>query len=170
MPDLRVSDEPNSLSPFLGYLFISPKMDDETMPCVDVKTYHCICSNFLLATTHDVNQLPARAEPVLDGALILPLPPQDQTHDYQNGSTTIHNLVPERKPLVIRREDGFEKRVLLRCSRCRLVIGYQLDETHFECSDVNADEVIYLLPGSVVETNDMKTRKGPETPSWAQSA
>src|SRR5436305_6227496 len=40
-----------------------------------INTYHCICSTLLLATTHNLSLLPRRAEPALDKAFILPLPP-----------------------------------------------------------------------------------------------
>src|SRR5277367_6278495 len=40
-----------------------------------INTYHCICTTLLLATTHTLSSLPHRAEPALDKALILALPP-----------------------------------------------------------------------------------------------
>lgn len=43
----------------------------------------------------------------------------------------LSTTLPDRKPVIIRRHDGFEKRLLLRCGRCRVVMGYLLDEAHF---------------------------------------
>src|SRR2546421_9913140 len=40
-----------------------------------INPYHCICSTLLLVTTHNLSLLPRRAEPALDKAFILPLPP-----------------------------------------------------------------------------------------------
>lgn len=78
----------------------------------------------------------------------------------------------------MRREDGFEKRRLLRCGRCRVVVGYFLDGVHFahlassssssgggvteeegrgEEDEEKKDEVkvVYLLPGALMETGVM---------------
>jgi hypothetical protein len=33
----------------------------------------------------------------------------------------------DRRATMIRREDGIEKRILLRCGRCKVVVGYYLD-------------------------------------------
>jgi hypothetical protein len=43
----------------------------------------------------------------------------------------LSTTLPDRKPVIIRRHDGFEKRLMLRCGRCRVVMGYLLDEAHF---------------------------------------
>lgn len=97
----------------------------------------------------------------------------------------LSTLIPDSAPVVIRREDGFERRKLLRCGRCRVVVGYELDdaepstktgqsaattdevEPSEEAEDTeemgyNAksnrakDRVIYLLPGSIVGTADLQ--------------
>lgn len=69
--------------------------------------------------------------------------------------------------MVIRREDGFEKRVLLRCGRCRLVVGYRLDQSQLG-GDGDAEKVVYLLPGGLVTTEEMKSGKMPEREErWA---
>ncbi|KAF3930809.1 hypothetical protein ABW20_dc0108672 [Dactylellina cionopaga] len=50
----------------------------------------------------------------------------DDPKDY----TLLLSSIRDRRPCVIRREDGFEKRLLWRCGRCRLIFGYQIyDET-----------------------------------------
>ncbi|KAL1969835.1 hypothetical protein VTN77DRAFT_7344 [Rasamsonia byssochlamydoides] len=115
-----------------------------------------------------------------------PKPPPQQQHYTILLSTTI----PDRKPTIIRREDGFEKRILLRCGRCRVVIGYVLDEeqrkikktqkkektqqqqpqTEGEIEKQEAEEeeeeeeddsqIAYILPGALVSTEDLG--QGPE--------
>ncbi|KAH8804917.1 hypothetical protein F5884DRAFT_797673 [Xylogone sp. PMI_703] len=79
----------------------------------------------------------------------------------------------DKKPTVIRREDGFERRLLWRCGRCKLVVGYQIasEGTATEAMDVDSgangksegdqgDEetdlkVLYLLPGGLMSTEAM---------------
>lgn len=60
--------------------------------------------------------------------------------------------------VMIRADQGFEKRYLHRCPRCDIVVGYQLDLELFE--DMKGgkgrrEDVVYLLPGAVVETEEM---------------
>lgn len=52
---------------------------------------------------------------------------QREKDDY----TLILSLSKDRSAKIITREDGFEKRWIWRCGRCRLVTGYQLDDAHF---------------------------------------
>ncbi|KAH8423688.1 uncharacterized protein LDX57_001445 [Aspergillus melleus] len=87
----------------------------------------------------------------------------------QQYSILLSTAVPDRRATMVRREDGFEKRWFLRCGRCRVVVGYFLDAVHFpnvtaagkepdgEDEDVEAEraKVVYLLPGALVETDDM---------------
>jgi hypothetical protein len=140
-----------------------------------VNSYHCLCSVLILATVHDLQYLPHRTEPVRDDALILP-PPIDVKNSNDLSITSdrpaesvLLNTVLERKAVVIRREDGFEKRRLLRCGRCNLVFGYSLEGAHFANTEKPA-EPVYLLPGGLVTTADMSNGVKPKTPSWAQSA
>ncbi|KAI9745410.1 MAG: hypothetical protein M1818_000944 [Claussenomyces sp. TS43310] len=84
------------------------------------------------------------------------------------GYTVLLSMMPDRRPTIIRREDGFEKRFLYRCGRCRLVVGYELDEAHYADSQ-KAEEmsgaagrqvqgrmkVIYLLPAGIMGTDTM---------------
>lgn len=78
------------------------------------------------------------------------------------------SLTQDRKPTLVRREDGFEKRMLYRCLRCRLVVGYELlnQSTTGEAMDVDGGagaegeegykgKVIYVLPGGVLSTDFM---------------
>jgi hypothetical protein len=179
-----------------------------------INTYHCICTTLLLATTHTLSSLPRRAEPALDKALILPLPPasrlaaagetakegeddaEPQASDESGdvGYSLLLATTQDRKPTMVRREDGFERRVLLRCGRCRLVVGYKLDGAHFGTEGLEAVgkgtdgeqgrgdaelerktrtadervEVVYLLPGGLVSSEDLKSGKAPEVAEWRE--
>lgn len=86
------------------------------------------------------------------------------------GYTILLGLQPDRKASIIRREDGFEKRVLYRCGRCRLVVGYEIvqassggpmdvdggdDSGGVGKEQENAEykgKVIYILPAGVMST------------------
>ncbi|KAK2799483.1 hypothetical protein FQN50_008455 [Emmonsiellopsis sp. PD_5] len=170
-----------------------------------ILTYHCaFCNHLLLASTRHLTQLPRRREPAVDRALILPLPNvEDEDDDVEGGveaggdgdvsqkqkhyTILLSTTTPDRKPTMIRRADGFEKRLLFRCGRCRVVVGYALDEVHFAFADKGkgeggdgdgggdgdeeeggisrsrsrkmAEEVVYLLPGAMVETGEMGREK-----------
>ncbi|GIK03901.1 hypothetical protein Aspvir_007976 [Aspergillus viridinutans] len=79
----------------------------------------------------------------------------------------LSTTLPDRKATLIRREDGFEKRRFLRCGRCRVVVGYFLDEVHFPVAHGKSEDVVegegadqeprvvYLLPGALMETEIM---------------
>jgi hypothetical protein len=145
----------------------------EEPPSTNIHTYHCLCSTLILTTTYDLKTLPYRETPVQDGALIL-APPVDITRSNaiesditQPSNSILLNVAPERKPIIIRREDGFEKRTLFRCTRCKLVIGYSLDEAHWGNAE-GKSRPVYLLPGGLVSTADMVQGKQPETPAWAE--
>ena len=138
-----------------------------------VHTYHCLCSTLILTTTHDLQTLPRRQKPVQDAALIL-TPSVDITRseaietEIAHGTTSVLlNVTPERRPVIIRREDGFEKRTLLRCTRCQLVVGYCLDEAHWE-NDEAPSRPVYLLPGGLLNTSEMVEGKKSEIPARAE--
>ncbi|KAB8266096.1 hypothetical protein BDV32DRAFT_143828 [Aspergillus pseudonomiae] len=139
-----------------------------------VHTHHCrFCNHLLLSTTRDIASLPRRKDPAKDKALILPLPtsttPEDSDPNRQEHYTILlSTTVPDRKATLVRREDGFEKRLFLRCGRCRVVVGYFLDGVLFPMTSVAAsasvgegeegerkEKVVYLLPGALVETGAM---------------
>lgn len=105
---------------------------------------------------------------------------QREKDDY----TLILSLSKDRAAMIITREDGFEKRWIWRCGRCRLVTGYQLDDAHFANSsthpnamvttvgDAGADDgrsekekrklerkrkrYLYILPGAVLPTEELE--------------
>jgi hypothetical protein len=136
----------------------------EASPFARVYTYHCVCTTTVLATIHDVQTLPCRQEPVKDAAAILPPPVAITSSDtieaesVQSASSVLLNVVPARSPIIIRREDGFEKRILLKCARCKSVIGYNLDEAHFEKVE-ESPRPVYLLPSGMLRTVDMAKGK-----------
>lgn len=108
-------------------------------------------------------------------------PSAGETRKTEQAHYTIplSTLLPDQTPIIVRREDGFEKRILLRCGRCRVVVGYKLCDaagstTEAEDIDVDVDDedeedgeelgltrggkgekAIYLLPGSIVGTEDL---------------
>jgi len=70
-------------------------------------------------------------------------------------------------PLLVRSDEGIEKRYPLRCSRCRLMLGYRLDWDQFGTASAEAgkggagqigrrEDVAYLLDGAVMTTEDMR--------------
>jgi hypothetical protein len=67
----------------------------------------------------------------------------------------------DRDPVVIRGEQGFEKRYLQRCGRCNLTVGYQLDKSQFEGVEEQGrrEDVVYLLPGGLMTTKEMAAGK-----------
>lgn len=96
----------------------------------------------------------------------------DANADAKTDSKTKHitlllsTTIPDRRATLIRREDGIEKRILLRCGRCRVVVGYYLDKVHWEGegqaqaqAQVEGEEekppAVYILPGALVGTEDM---------------
>lgn len=174
----------------------APTTTTTTPNRLPIRTQHCaFCSHLLLATTRPLTTLPRRSPGALDKALILPLdhdprpdadPEQDLTHDLDSDNTRpptktgtkhttllLSTTIPDRRATLIRREDGIEKRILLRCGRCRVVVGYFLDQVHWASTrpgrQPQATEVVegegkgeeekppavYVLPGAVVETGSM---------------
>ncbi|KAK6341786.1 hypothetical protein TWF730_001278 [Orbilia blumenaviensis] len=83
--------------------------------------------------------------------------------------TLLLSSIRDRRPCVIRREDGFEKRLLWRCGRCRLIFGYQIyDESLEELSRSEGNEshrgkkgqpnknyYVYILPGGLTTAAGM---------------
>lgn len=137
-----------------------------------VHTYHCICTNLLFAGTRALSDLPQRSGG-LDKAYILALPPlsrasnDDQPSESEDEArtsatsasdyATLAETTLDRKPLIIRREDGFEKRYLQRCGRCRVVVGYHLDWAQYPEGEGTGqrEDVVYLLPGGLLSTEEM---------------
>ncbi|KAI9714108.1 MAG: hypothetical protein M1828_001230 [Chrysothrix sp. TS-e1954] len=91
------------------------------------------------------------------------------------GTTVLHNTSAD-DAIIIRKEDGFEKRWLWRCARCDLVVGYWLgwpessgeeDEGQDGAGEVKKKEgrrpdVLFVLPSALVSTPDMVAGKAGE--------
>ncbi|KAJ5953523.1 hypothetical protein N7454_000419 [Penicillium verhagenii] len=169
-------------------------------PRLQIRTQHCtFCNHLLLATTRDISTLPRRTGEAKDKAIIVPL--EDRTNDDEPSLTEaqgtprtkhatllLSTTIPDRRATLIRREDGIEKRILLRCGRCKVVMGYYLDAVHYGESgnaksraveegesygDEGADAAekrtaVYILPGAVVETEKMGTNGVEGEAEWRE--
>ena len=144
-------------------------------------TYHCLCSNLLLTTPYEIASLPHRAPPSLDRAYILPLPAFPASNiDYvpskqdaldkstsslanKESTTATAKHLPslplsiriDRKPHIIQREDGWEKRRDWRCGRCGLHVGYELEPSQELARQETQGKVAYLLEGGLLTTDEM---------------
>ncbi|KAB2580670.1 hypothetical protein DBV05_g768 [Lasiodiplodia theobromae] len=173
-----------------------------------VYTYHCICTQLILASTTPLPSLPRRGNDddsaLLDRAYILPLPARPPTANADDEDSTgkqaaaaaggegggagggghyaiLLSVQLDRRPRIVRREDGLEKRWVQRCARCACVVGYHLDWAHFaggagekEGEDEGEGnsgqagrtgwrrDVVYLLPGALVGTDEMAKGEGPQ--------
>ena len=81
-------------------------------------------------------------------------------------------MAQDKKVTIVRKEDGFEKRICWRCERCGVIVGYELQtQTQGgEAMDLDGGEkgkgkeegyqgkVVYLLPGGVQSTDVMMGR------------
>ncbi|KAK6008056.1 hypothetical protein QM012_004870 [Aureobasidium pullulans] len=123
-----------------------------------VHTYHCICSQLVLASTSTLESLKIRTS---DSSHILPLPNLSSTSSTSHYAS-LANTIADSKPTIIRCEDGFEKRYFHKCSRCELSVGYSLDKSQFEDTKTSSgprEDVAFLLPGGLISTEDMKAGK-----------
>lgn len=60
---------------------------------------------------------------------------------------------PARKVLIVRREDGFEKRRMYRCGRCGVGVGYEIMRA--DGGERREGRVLFLMEGGLVETGEM---------------
>ncbi|KAL1302029.1 hypothetical protein AAFC00_002478 [Neodothiora populina] len=126
-------------------------------------TYHCICTQLVFATTTWLNRLPTRAS--TDKSHICTLASTSETEDEKSTSphyATLTNTTLDANPTVIRLDDGFEKRYFETCARCDLIVGYHLDKSQYEGSKTDKgcrDDVVYLIPGGLMTTDEMKSGK-----------
>ncbi|PMD47185.1 hypothetical protein L207DRAFT_506199 [Hyaloscypha variabilis F] len=152
-----------------------------------IQTYHCLCTSLLLATTHTLSLLPRRQttnSPSSSSDFILPLPsaPPTPNPSHENvaelpeeGYSMLLGVVQDKKITLVRREDGFEKRLCWRCERCGVVVAYELQtqvqggeamegvegEKGKEREDGGfKGKVVYLVPGGVQGTDVMMGRGG----------
>ncbi|KAL8666106.1 MAG: hypothetical protein Q9168_007554 [Polycauliona sp. 1 TL-2023] len=148
----------------------------------EIHTYHCLCSTHLLTSPYILSDLHQRASPSLDHARILPFPstsssddnePDEQAHDETQDALQTQlkpssvlpsllstNIKPVKKPIVVQREDGWEKRRLWRCARCGVAVGYEIIGEEELPGDIpggrkkgdGLGKVLFLLEGGLVET------------------
>ncbi|KAK3701882.1 hypothetical protein LTR37_015193 [Vermiconidia calcicola] len=128
------------------------------MPDSQVHTYHCICTELVIATFAPIQRLPKRK---VDGAAICKV--TNSNMPIPGAVVLSGSTFDDMEPMVINLEDGFEKRYGARCRRCDLPIGYWLDKSQFEEKENGMrTDVLYLLPGSLMSTEDMKAGKDME--------
>ncbi|KAJ5214721.1 hypothetical protein N7449_001890 [Penicillium cf. viridicatum] len=157
-------------------------MTDQRLP---IQTQHCrFCNHLLLATTRNISTLPRRSGEGKDKALILPLERKNSTdgevkadleeeakatetpsrkarHVSNHTTLLLATTIPDRRATVIRREDGIEKRILLRLLWGIIwigCIGRLLEIGEWGARDGEEEErppAVYLLPGAVVETEKL---------------
>lgn len=143
-----------------------------------IHTYHCICTHLLFASTHNFLSLPRRShqKSSADAALILPLPkdPLSSKHAQRGlptpeGYTLLLGVEKDTKILIVRKSNNLERRLLYQCSRCKIVIGYEilledrLAETDASGAQAegniergsNPFKIMYLLPGGLMSTEFM---------------
>ncbi|KAK5167058.1 uncharacterized protein LTR77_007788 [Saxophila tyrrhenica] len=125
------------------------------MSKTQVHTYHCLCTELVLATYAPLQSLPKRKA---DHAAICKLAGSDLP--IPGGVVLSGSSFDDAEPIVLNLEDGFEKRYAARCKRCDLQIGYWLDKSQFEPEQKGRrTDVMYLLPGGLMSTEEMKEKK-----------
>ncbi|KXS97543.1 hypothetical protein AC579_568 [Pseudocercospora musae] len=113
-----------------------------------VSTYHCICSELLLATPSPLDKLPTRQT---DHSHICKIS-QGENITAESSAILTKSAQVESNLLVLRLEDGFEKRCLIKCGRCGVGFGYRL----WSESGVGED-VVFILPNGLVSTTDVES-------------
>ncbi|RMZ30727.1 hypothetical protein D0859_05177 [Hortaea werneckii] len=97
-------------------------------------TYHCLCSELIVALPKPLEQLLRR--------------------EGDASYTTVNASIAE-DAIIMKLEDGFEKRYPVACRRCSLPIGYHLDLCQFEDSKSSSgplSDVLYILSGALQST------------------
>jgi hypothetical protein len=123
-----------------------------------IHTYHCICCELVLATFAPLPKLPKRKG---DGSMICKVTNSDLP--VPGGVVLSGSAFEKDSPMILKLKDGFEKRYPLQCRRCDLQIGYYLDKSQFgqKEGEIRAD-VLYILPGGLLSTEEMKAGKDME--------
>lgn len=125
-----------------------------------LQSYHCVCTHLILTTSPPLSSFPRRSrDNSVDEAFIVPPNNPSSTDDNRLGHTAVlSGTVADAKPIVIKKEDGFEKRYRQRCGRCDSVVGYSLGWEQFgggEGGKGRRGNVVYLLPGGLRSTVEM---------------
>jgi len=81
-------------------------------------------------------------------------------------------MMQDRRVTIVRREDGFEKRLLWRCSRCSVGVGYEIQSEGGGIEEGKGNgkgkeaayigKIVYLLPGGIMSTEVMAKGLGEE--------
>lgn len=138
------------------------RSDFPVMTTAHVFTYHCLCAELLLATLAPLETFPKRES---DGATSCRITELDvlDTGPLVADLVVLSNgaIVVADKPIVLRLEDGFEKRYHAQCARCALKVGYWLDWSQSIEGEKGMGmgmrkDALYLLPGGLQSTSDMR--------------
>ncbi|CCU79102.1 hypothetical protein BGHDH14_bgh03974 [Blumeria hordei DH14] len=144
---------------------------------VQIHTYHCLCTALVLASSHSLSTLPRRSldNDAIDTAIILPLPditPMPNEPDQnlpQEGYSLLIGVDKDSDSIDIRRLQGVERRFLYRCSKCQMVIGYEIvqgrdvdmiddndnDGSNMGTQPIYYGKILYILPGGLMTTEVM---------------
>ena len=123
-----------------------------------IYTYHCICWELVLATFVPLENLPKRKG---DGAAICKI--TDSDLPIPSGVVLSGTRIEANSPMILKLEDGFEKRYVLQCRRCDLQIGYYLDKSQFDEKEHGIRAaVMYILRGGLKSTDEMNAGKNME--------
>ncbi|RMY62226.1 hypothetical protein D0865_00550 [Hortaea werneckii] len=98
-------------------------------------TYHCLCSELIVALPKQLEQFPRREG---DASYVC------------GGRPTTVNASAAEDATIMKLEDGFEK---------RLPVGYHLDLCHFEDSKSSSgprSDVLYFLSGALQSTESLQ--------------
>lgn len=124
---------------------------------LQVHTYHCICSELVIALFSPLEKLSKRQS---DGSQICRMVSLDPVDD---GFILWTSVDVSEQPIVLKLEDGFEKRYAIRCKTCGLQFAYSLDWCCFreeqgkkEGDSGSRLNVVYLLAGGLMSTEDVK--------------
>ena len=131
----------------------------------EMYTYHCLCNELVIATPSPLPQLINRKG---DGSSICKISVVETP--IAGGAVLSSATALDDQAVVIELEDGFEKRYPLRCKRCDLQIGYCLDYCQFGNDQGRRDDVAYLLPDAVLNTEEMKAGRRSAPEQLAQEA
>lgn len=123
-------------------------------------TFHCLCTTLILVSVRELDALQRRTERALDKAYVI------RVADEKAQSRLLN--VTQDEEVVVEVANGFERRRLIKCTKCKLIVGYKLDQTHYPDSSIDAENIAYLLPGGLMSTEDMQAGKIPENPAWAK--
>lgn len=127
---------------------VSASNDKNEKPRQALNIYYCICSEFMLVSSHAVDALPVRP---LDKAQIL----IRGKHNFKLNTNV------QEKPILIKHSDdngtSYEKRFIHTCPRCQLPIAYT--------SAFKDATYTYVLPGSLTTLQGKVHKSALQAPS-----